>query len=271
MSDFDAYKAEYVNGLYEGFIRKQVGDVKETQQYFIIEFLTLEGKTPFVGQGVVLPKDLGFIPQKGMKAIYDSDDSMGADGKVSFYNDDGKLLWGANRKQQKWSVVQKESEVSQLVSEKGNLMEIFQVRIDALKEVNPEKFVGGEKDALLVASSYAAQEWINRLNPSLGDKLTDKDRDIISEIHSKYKLDRGGNVNPFLVQDLVCSYLVDIKKGIIDKKGNLIGDVAKAEVMQVCHNSAENGLPANGTKTIHNANASVVARKRAIERASIKR
>ena len=42
MSDFDDYKPEYVgNGLYSSFIRKQVGNVRETQQNLIVEFLAL--------------------------------------------------------------------------------------------------------------------------------------------------------------------------------------------------------------------------------------
>ena len=264
MSDFDDYKPEYVgNGLYSSFIRKQVGNVRETQQNLIVEFQTPEGQMPIVGQGVIIPKDLGFTPQKGMKAIYDSDDSMGADGKVSFYNDEGKLLFAAERKKQKWSVVNKDSEKDNQSLKNAKLMEIFQIRINALKEVNPEKFAGEGQDKLLVASSLAAQEWIEQLNPTLGSNLTDEDKKSISDIHNKYGLDRDGNVNPYLVQDLVCMYLVDIQNGVVDKKGNLIGDITKSEVMLTPHNSKNNGVPANAVKTVSSANALVIARKQA--------
>ena len=65
MSDFDNYKPEYVgNGLYGAFIKKQVGDITETTQNLIVHFLTPDGQTPIVGQGVVLPKNQVLRPKK---------------------------------------------------------------------------------------------------------------------------------------------------------------------------------------------------------------
>jgi hypothetical protein len=265
MSDFDDYKPEYVgNGLYSSFIRKQVGNVRETQQNLIVEFLTPEGQIPIVGQGVVIPKDLGFTPQTGMKAIYDIADYIGADGKVSFYNDEGELLFAAERKKQTWSVVTKDNEKDNQSFKDAKLMEIFQIRINALKEVNPEKFAGEGQDKLLVASSLAAQDWIEQLNPTLENIMQDEDSKSISDIHKKYGLDRGGNINPFLVKVLVFAYLNDIQNGVIDKKGNITGDIAKSDVMRIPHNSTNNGVPANAVETVNKANALVIARKQAI-------
>jgi len=144
------------------------------------------------------------------------------------------------------------------------LMEIFQVRIDALKEVNPEEFAGEGKDKLLIASSRAAQEFIERVNPQLNTNLTEEDKKVMEEVHKKNGLDRGGNVSPFLVSDLVCMYLADVQNGIIDKKGNLIGDAAKSEVMQVSHNSKSHGLPINGKLSIEKANVVAMSRKKAL-------
>ena len=72
------------------------------------------------------------------------------------------------------------------------------------------------------------------------------------------------------MQDLVCMYLVDIQNGVIDKKGNLIGDIAKSEVMLTPHNSENNGVPANAVKTVSSANALVIARKQASSRQYIR-
>lgn len=161
--------------------------------------------------------------------------------------------------------------VREMSETEKKMMEIFQIRIDALKEVNPQKFAGEGQDKLLIASSLAAQEYIERANPKLNVKITENDKNIMSEVHDKYGLDRGGNVSPFLVRDLVCMYLVDIKNGIIDKKGNLIGDASKSEVMQTSHNSKSNGLPIDGIQTIKKANALAVSRNQAISESLTKK
>ena len=107
---------------------------------------------PIVGQGVVIPKDLGFTPQKGMKDIYDSDDSMGADGKVSFYNDEGKLLFAAERKKQKWSVVNKDSEKDNQSFKNANTPDY---RITIIGE-SGEIVIKGLKDDTCYTGNYKA-------------------------------------------------------------------------------------------------------------------
>ena len=106
MSDYDDYTPKYVgDGLYGAFIQKKVSNVTETQKNLIIEFQTPDGDINCVGHGVVIPKDLGFVPQKDMKAIYDRPDNIGADGHVSFYDEKGNCIFSAECKNQRWIVV----------------------------------------------------------------------------------------------------------------------------------------------------------------------
>ena len=94
MSDYDKYVPRFVgNGLLRSFVRKVVSSVVEGRDAYMLDFTDEKGETPFVGQGMVLPKSLGFVPMVGMKAIYDRPDNVGADGEVSFYDGTGKLLF----------------------------------------------------------------------------------------------------------------------------------------------------------------------------------
>ena len=58
-----------------------------------------------MGLGVLLPRDLGFVPQKVMKAIYDRPENVFADGAVSFYDESGTCLFSAECKNQRWKVI----------------------------------------------------------------------------------------------------------------------------------------------------------------------
>ena len=106
MSDYEEYVPKYLGiGMYAAFVYKVVADVRENSNNFTLDFVDPDGGIPFVGQGMILPKVLGFVPKKGMKVIYDMPDNYGADGAVSFYDDSGKRLFCAERRNLKWNVV----------------------------------------------------------------------------------------------------------------------------------------------------------------------
>ncbi|MBO4582842.1 MAG: hypothetical protein J5714_02170 [Alphaproteobacteria bacterium] len=110
MSDYEEYVPKYVGtGMYAVFVYKVVARVDENTNNFRLDFVNPDGGMPFVGQGMFLPKVLGFVPKKGMKVIYDMPDHYGADGAVSFYDDNGKRLFCAERRNLKWNAVHDKS------------------------------------------------------------------------------------------------------------------------------------------------------------------
>lgn len=123
-----------------------------------------------------------------------------------------------------------------------NLPQILKIRMDALKEVNPEYFSDSPE---LVLSTLAASHLIQKL-PQDTQKITKED---LETAHKKYNLDRGGDVNPYLVSDLVFSYFDDVKNGAINSDGKIV-NIKKSEVMKVVHNSKDYGIPANAKNTM---------------------
>ena len=122
-----------------------------------------------------------------------------------------------------------------------NLPQILKVRINALKEINPEKFSNSPE---LVLSTLAASALIKQFP----DGAQPQEQDI-DKVHKKYHLSQGGDVNPFLVSDIYYAYFSDVKSGAITKSGK-INDIEKSRVMRVFHNSESNGLPIDAKETI---------------------
>ena len=122
------------------------------------------------------------------------------------------------------------------------LPEIFKVRIDALKEVNPKHFSDSPE---LILSSLAAAFLTKTLKPGFKE-ITRKEYE---NAHEKYGLDLGGDVNPYLVSELVFSYFTDIKNGAIDKNGKII-EITKSKVMNTFHGWRENGMPIDAVNTV---------------------
>lgn len=124
-------------------------------------------------------------------------------------------------------------------SEIDKLPEIFRARIDALHEVNPEKFA--DCPELTLASLAAAR---------LVRTLTDKSRNIPEAYYKEVIFRYGklwGAIKPNAVSKLVYAYRDDVKSGAIDKNGN-VKNLAKSKIMTLCHDSEEYGRPcdANG-------------------------
>ncbi len=122
------------------------------------------------------------------------------------------------------------------------LPRIFQIRIEALKEVNPKKFANSPE---LILSSLAAAYLIRTLPLK---KLVSIPKDKYEEAHSRYGLSFG-DVNPYLVSELFWGYIHDIQNGAIDKDGNLL-DINKSKVMTVFHSWRENGIPMDAKETV---------------------
>lgn len=138
-----------------------------------------------------------------------------------------------------------------------NVWEIFKIRIDALQNINHSMFVDnqnpptslgfgkdGPKDAL-IKSSLVAQAYITTKNP----KITDSFDHGYAEKLVNHNIDAA--VNPYLIHDLVNAYLTDKQNGIINEKGELIGDLKKSQVMQVPHNNKKNGIPAKARDIVN--------------------
>ncbi|MBO4582599.1 MAG: hypothetical protein J5714_00885 [Alphaproteobacteria bacterium] len=124
-------------------------------------------------------------------------------------------------------------------TELDQLPEIFRVRIDALHEVNPEKFA--DCPELTLASLVAT-----RLVRTLPDKFRDISNTYYNEVIFKYGI-LWDVIKPNAVSKLVYAYRDDVKSGAIDKNGG-VKNLAKSKVMTLCHDSEEYGRPcdANG-------------------------
>lgn len=138
--------------------------------------------------------------------------------------------------------VELKKEVAKHKKEIEQLPEIFQVRIDALKEVNPK---GLSDSPELILSSLAAA-FLTRTLKNGFDGMTKSE---YYNAHEKYGLDVGGDVNPYLVSELVFSYFEDIKNSAIDSNGKII-DIKKSKVMTTFHGWRENGIPMDATNTV---------------------
>lgn len=138
--------------------------------------------------------------------------------------------------------------VSEHKTEVSELPQIFKIRIEALKEVNPEKFSTSPE---LVLSSLVATYLIKTLLKDFKTGPRDLHKqDVYKQAHELYGLDCGGDVNPFLVSELVWAYYDDVNGGVIDKNGKVIGDLTQSKVMKVVHNSKDNGIPNNAKNVI---------------------
>ncbi len=127
-------------------------------------------------------------------------------------------------------------------NEVEKLPQILKVRMNALKEVNPEKFSDSPE---LVLSTLAVAELIKRF-PDGADQLQKED---MEKAHEKYHIVRGDDVNPYLVSEIFFSYFNDVKSGAITKDGKIV-DIEKSKVMKVFHNHEENGVPIDAKETV---------------------
>ena len=132
--------------------------------------------------------------------------------------------------------------LSEHKDEVEKLPQILKVRMDALKEVNPEEFSDSPE---LILSTLAAAELIKKF-PDGADELSRKD---VKQVHDKYHLAMGDDVNSYLVAEIFFAYGDDVKSGAIDKNGKII-DIEKSQVMHVFHNFKENGLPIDAKETV---------------------
>ena len=130
----------------------------------------------------------------------------------------------------------RKSELSKTVSkwpdEVEAIPEILKVRMEALKEVNPEKFSDSPE---LVLSTLAAAHLIRKLPTD----ITEISREDMKKAHERYDL----------VADISFRYFEDVKSGAITKDGK-IRDIEKSRVMTVIHNSKENGVPMEAKNTV---------------------
>ena len=131
--------------------------------------------------------------------------------------------------------VELNEELAKYKTEIEQMPEIFQVRIDALREVNPKEFATSPE---LVLSSLVASYLVR----TLPQGFKEIERETYFAAHERYDLDCGGDVNPALVYEMVCAYRDDVKSGAIDKNGKVL-DLAKSNVMTVYHNTAKYGRP----------------------------
>ena len=143
-------------------------------------------------------------------------------------------------------VEEREAELRKLLpnyqTEIHQLPRIFQIRIEALEEVNPKKFANSPE---LILSSLAAAYLIRALPL---EKLVSIPKDKYEEAHNRYGLSFG-DVNPYLVSELFWGYVNDIKNDAIDKNGNVL-DITKSKVMTVFHSWRENGIPMDAKETV---------------------
>ena len=107
------------------------------------------------------------------------------------------------------------------------ICEVFQARIDALKKVNPKDC--GD-DTILRAGALVAQDYLTEVKPVPTDKV---DYDKMADIEKRYIAPDW--VHPLEVADLMSGFLADVKNGVIDEKGNIIGDLKKSKIMDVFH------------------------------------
>ncbi|MBQ2884318.1 MAG: hypothetical protein IJE43_11190 [Alphaproteobacteria bacterium] len=127
------------------------------------------------------------------------------------------------------------------------ICEIFQARIDALKKVNPKEF---SDDTFLKVAAIIAQDYLKEENPLPTDKV---DYKKMFEIEQRYT--EPDWIQPLEVADLMSGYLNDIKKGVIDEKGNIIGNLKDSSVMDVWRGKSAN-LPKKALSKTTNMRAS---------------
>lgn len=87
MSDFEDYVPKCVSEFGNGFIRYDIERIEHKDNIYRITF-----KDGLLTQGVIMPDNLGFKPETDMKVIWDNDGSLGSEGYLSFYDQQGKQL-----------------------------------------------------------------------------------------------------------------------------------------------------------------------------------
>lgn len=87
MSDFEDYVPKCVQEFGNGFIRYDIERIEHKDNIYRITF-----KDGLLTQGVIMPDNLGFKPETDMKVIWDNDGSLGSEGYLSFYDQQGKQL-----------------------------------------------------------------------------------------------------------------------------------------------------------------------------------
>ena len=87
MSDFEDYVPKCVPEFGNGFIRYDIERIEHKDNIYRITF-----KDGLLTQGVIMPDNLGFKPETDMKVIWDNDGSLGSEGYLSFYDQQGKQL-----------------------------------------------------------------------------------------------------------------------------------------------------------------------------------
>lgn len=121
-----------------------------------------------------------------------------------------------------------------------DIADIFKLRLAALRSVDADYYRDNRDE--MIASAKMAQELI-----ATGKPVTDE---VLDDIHKKYGIDRGGDVSPTLVAELVDSYKKDVLHGIIDEKGKIIGKCSQSEVLHVAHALSDKGIPAKAGKLL---------------------
>lgn len=121
------------------------------------------------------------------------------------------------------------------------LPQILKVRINALKEVNPQKFAD---NPVVELSTLAAYELIKKI-PEDSTMLV-KD---VSQAYEKYGLVRGDDAPSVLATELYFAYHDDVKSGAISENGKIL-DINKSKVMQVPHLNERDGLPIDAKEIV---------------------
>ena len=132
----------------------------------------------------------------------------------------------------------------------AKLMPIFRLRVDAFKELNPENFADEYQAEVLIHSCLAAQDYLTASNYVTYDGFHSMMEPLMQAVHQTHGLDRGGNIHPWLVSDLVNSFLHDVKTRVIDKQGNILANPRLSSVMRTIHGNMDNGIPVQANKLL---------------------
>ncbi len=135
------------------------------------------------------------------------------------------------------------------------LLPIYTLRIMFLEKLNPIFF--SKNAELIYRTSMAAQDYFlsgayKEYNNNMGHLF--KTLPGYIAIHNKYNLPYdpysvkyAAILNPGLVMDLTWSLKTDITNTVVNKNGsiNATDKLPQSEILQVYHNSKENGIPIN--------------------------
>lgn len=126
-----------------------------------------------------------------------------------------------------------------LASQGDKLYPIFKLRLEGLKDVNPQYFKKNETE--MVKSTLAAQDMIEQ-----GASFDDSGERITEEMDTacaKYQLDNGADINPYLLTDMVGAFLQDVEDGTYGRDGALsaLEKARTSKLMAIPHNADRNG------------------------------